>query len=166
MIDRKYYVRCFLNVMNEIFSVSDLKDVFALIVFLTALIGGGYVIFVYYFNKYYTKKYKDDFFYLFWGYEDKEDKVSADKHLSLFIYHFINAYMMNSYSYFNKRYKFFPENIQDMDPTSFMPNATKGNLENFEKKHIKWIKFNVISQYIIIFSGVMFFFLFYISDKV
>lgn len=143
----------FFNVMNEIFSVSDIKDVFALIVFLTALVGGGYVIFVYYFNKYYTNKYKNDFFYLFWGYDDKENKISADKHLSLFIYHFISFYILSSYKWVDKRYKIFPEDIKDMDPNSFMPNATKRNLENFEKKHMKWLKFNVYSQRIFIFFG-------------
>jgi hypothetical protein len=121
---------------------------------------------LYFYNKYYTYKYKDDFLYLFWGYKDTENKISADNYLSLIIYHFISAYIMNSYKFFNKRYKFFPENIKDMDPTSYMPNATKNNLENFEKKHIKWIKFNVISQYIIVFSVGIIFFLFYISDKV
>ena len=115
--------------------------------------GAAYMIFIYYFNKYYTKKHKNDFFYLFWGYEDTENKMSADKYLSLFIYHFITAYKLNSYKFFNKRYKFFPENLKDMDPTSFMPNATKGNLENFEKKHMKWIKFNVISQHILLGLG-------------
>ena len=116
-------------------------------------LGAAYMIFIYYFNKYYTKKHKNDFFYLFWGYEDTENKMSADKYLSLFIYHFITAYKLNSYKFFNKRYKFFPENLKDMDPTSFMPNATKGNLENFEKKHMKWIKFNVISQHILLGLG-------------
>lgn len=42
-----------------------------------------------------------------------------------------------------------------MDPTSFMPNATKGNLENFEKKHMKWIKFNVLSQHILLGLGLV-----------
>lgn len=139
----------FFNVMNEIFNVSDLNDILVLIVFLIIILIFPYIIFVYYFNKYYTKKYKDDFFYLFWGYEDKENKLSADKHLSLFIYHFISAYMMNSYSYFNKRYKFFPEDIKDIAPGSLIPNATKGNLDNFEKKHMKWLRFNVISQNIL-----------------
>lgn len=139
------------KVINDIFSVSNTKDFISLTVFLIIIFSGPYVIFIYYFNKYYTKKYKNDFFYLFWGYEDTENKMSADNHLSLFIYHFIGAYKLNSYKYFNKRYKFFPEDIKDMDPTSFMPNATKANLNTFEKKHLKWIRFNVVSQNIIIF---------------
>ena len=121
------------NVISDIFSVSNTKDFISLTVFLIIIFSGPYVIFIYYFNKYYAKKYKNDFFYLFWGYEDTENKMSADNHLSLFIYQFIGAYKLNSYNYFNKRYKFFPEDIKDMDPTSFMPNATKANLNDFEK---------------------------------
>ena len=119
---------------------------------------------IYYFNKYYTRKYKNDFLYLFWGYEDKENKISADKKLSLFIYYFIGAYSTNSYKWFNKRYKFFPENIKDIHPHSLMPNATKGNLENFEKKHIKWLRFNIISQNILYLFAFMTVCLFFWSE--
>lgn len=139
--------------MSDFIVIDSTEKVLSLIVVLIAVIGGGYVIFLYYFNKYYTNKYKNDFFYLFWGYEDKEDKISANKHLSLFIYHFISFYMLSSYKWVDKRYKIFPEDIKDMDPNSFMPNATKGNLENFEKKHMKWLKFNIISQRVFIFLG-------------
>ena len=151
--------------MNEFIVIDSTEKTFLLIGFLIAIPDMIYILFIYFYNKYYTKKYKDDLLYLFWGYKDSENKISADKHLSLFIYHFITAYKLNSYKYFNKRYKFFPENIKDMDPTSFMPNATKKNLEDFEKKHFKWIKFNIISQYIIVFSVVIVFLLFYISNK-
>lgn len=151
------------NVINDIFSVSNTKDVISLVGFLIIIFSGSYVIFIYYFNKYYTRKYKNDFLYLFWGYEDKENKISSDKYLSLFIYHFITAYDLNSYKFFHKKYKFFPEDIMDMDPNSFMPNATKGNLESFEKKHIKWLKFNVISQNIIVVLCFVFFVLVYMS---
>lgn len=136
--------------MNDFIVIDSTKKFLYLIIVLYIYLGAAYVIFIYYFNKYYTKKHKNDFFYLFWGDEDTENKMSEDKYLSLFIYHFITAYKLNSYKFFNKRYKFFPENLKDMDPTSFMPNATKGNLENFEKKHIKWIKFNVLSQHILL----------------
>lgn len=136
--------------MKDFIVIDSTQKFLYLIIVLYIYLGAAYMIFIYYFNKYYTKKHKNDFFYLFWGYEDTENKMSADKYLSLFIYHFITAYKLNSYKFFNKRYKFFPENLKDMDPTSFMPNATKGNLENFEKKHMKWIKFNVISQHILL----------------
>ncbi|QSG85114.1 hypothetical protein [Acinetobacter indicus] len=136
--------------MSGFIIIDSMEKSLILIGFLIAIPSVVYIIFLYYYNKYYTRKYKNDFFYLFWGYEDTENKMSADKHLSLFIYHFITAYELNSYNFFHKRYKFFPENIKDMDPTSFMPNATKGNLENFEKKHMKWIRFNIISQHIIV----------------
>ncbi|MFV5515342.1 hypothetical protein [Acinetobacter gerneri] len=139
--------------MNDFIVIDSTKNFLYLIIVLYIYLGAAYMIFIYYFNKHYTKKHKNDFFYLFWGYEDTENKMSADKYLSLFIYHFITAYKLNSYKFFNKRYKFFPENLKDMDPTSFMPNATKGNLENFEKKHMKWIKFNVISQHILLGLG-------------
>lgn len=139
--------------MNDFIVIDSTKKILYLIIVLYGYLGAAYVIFIYYFNKYYTKKHKNDFFYLFWGYEDTENKMSADKYLSLFIYHFITAYKLNSYKFFNKRYKFFPENLKDMDPTSFMLNATKRNLENFEKKHMKWIKFNVISQNILLGLG-------------
>ena len=139
--------------MNDFIVIDSTKKILYLIIVLYIYLGAAYVIFIYYFNKYYTKKHKNDFFYLFWGDEDTENKMSEDKYLSLFIYHFITAYKLNSYKFFNKRYKFFPENLKDMDPTSFMPNATKGNLENFEKKHMKWIKFNVISQHILLGLG-------------
>ena len=79
------------------------------------------------------------------------------------VYHFIGVYKINSYKYFNKRYKFFPEDIKDMDPTSFMPNATKANLNDFEKKHLKWIRFNVISQNIIVVLFFTFLTIFFLS---
>lgn len=151
--------------MNEFIVIDSTEKLLILIGFIISILCLLYVIFIYYFNKYYTKKHKNDFFNLFWGYEDKENKISADEKLSLFIYHFLNAYNLNSYKYFNKRYKFFPENIKDMDPASYMPNATKGNLESFEKRHSKWIKFNIISLHIIVFLFLSIFFLFYISDK-
>ena len=139
--------------MSEIFSVSDAKGIIALVAISIMFFSLICIIFIYYFNKYYTNKYKNDFFYLFWGYEEKENKISADKHLSLFIYHFISFYILSSYKWVDKRYKIFPEDIKDMDPNSVMPNATKENLENFEKKHMKWLKFNVYSQRIFIFFG-------------
>ena len=152
--------------MSDFIVIDSTEKVFLLAGFLIAIPEIIHILILYFYNKYYINKYKDDFLYLFWGYRDEENKISADKYLSLIIYHFINSYIINSYSFFNKRYKFFPENIKDMDPTSFMPNATKGNLENFEKKHMKWIKFNVVSQYAIVILVVIIFLLFYISDKI
>lgn len=154
------------NVIAEIFDIKDISHLLSLIMVLTLFVVAPYIVFIYYFNKYYTKKYKNDFFYLFWGYEDTENKMSADKYLSLFIYHFISFYMLDSYKYFNKRYKIFPEDIKDMDPTSFMPNATKGNLENFEKKHMKWLRFNIISQYILFFIAFIVLILFFLSEYI
>lgn len=124
----------------------------------------AYMVFVYYFNKYYTRKYKNDFFYLFWGYIDDEDKLSSDKYLSLFIYYFIGAYNVNSYKFFNKRYRYFPENIKDIPPRSLMPNATKGNLENFEKKHIRWIRFNIVSKNILYTMMIIVIVLFFLAE--
>lgn len=135
--------------MNEFIVIDSTKKLLSLIIVLIAFLIFGSVIFIYYFNKYYTKKHKNDFLYLFWGYEDTENKISADEKLSLFIYYFIGAYSTNSYKWFNKRYKFFPEDVRDIAPHSLMPNATKGNLESFEKKHMKWLRFNVISQNIL-----------------
>ena len=151
------------NVINDIFSVSNTKDVISLVGFLIIIFSGSYVIFIYYFNKYYTRKYKNDFFYLFLGCKDIENKISVDNNLSLLIYHFIGIYKINSYKYFNKRYKFFPEDIKDMDPTSFMPNATKANLNDFEKKHLKWIRFNIVSQNIIVVLFFTFLTIFFFS---
>ena len=152
--------------MNEFIVIDSTEKILILIGFLIIIPEIIHIIFLYFYNKYYVNKHKGDFLYLFWGYIDKEDKISAEDYLSLIIYHFISAYIMNSYDFFHKRYKMFPEDIKDMDPTSYLPNATKGNLENFEKKHLKWIRFNVISQYTVIVSLGIAFFLFYISDKV
>lgn len=152
--------------MSDFIVIDSIKKLLSLIILLLLFFILVCVVFTYYFNKYYTKKYKNDFFYLFWGYEDTENKMSADKYLSLFIYHFISFYMLDSYKYFNKRYKIFPEDIKDMDPTSFMPNATKGNLENFEKKHMKWLRFNIISQYVLFFIAFIVLILFFLSEYI
>lgn len=71
--------------MNDFIVIDSTKKILYLIIVLYIYLGAAYMIFIYYFNKYYTKKHKNDFFYLFWGYEDTENKISADKYLSLFI---------------------------------------------------------------------------------
>lgn len=154
----------FLNFINEIFSVSDTKGIIALIAISLMFFSLICIIFIYYFNKYYTSKHKKDFLYLFWGYEDNENKISADEKLSLFIYYFIGAYSTNSYKWFNKRYKFFPEDIKDIPQHSLMPNATKGNLEKFENKHMKWLRFNVITQNILYVFAIVIICLFFWSE--
>lgn len=146
--------------MSGFIVIDSTKKLLSLSILLIIFLILACVIFIYYFNKYYTRKYKNDFFYLFWGYIDTDNKISSNDKLSLFIYYFIGIYEINSYNFFSRRCQFFPENIKDISEHSLMPNATKGNLNNFEKKHIKWLKFNVIFQkilYILAFIVVIIF---------
>lgn len=152
--------------MSDFIVIDSTEKVFLLAGFLIAIPEIIHILILYFYNKYYINKHKDDFLYLFWGYRDAENKISADKYLSLIIYHFISFYILSSYKWVDKRYKIFPEDIKEMDPNSFMPNATKDNLDAFEKKHLKWIKSNVISQYTIVILVGIIFLLFYMSDKI
>ena len=114
------------------------------------------VIFIYYFNKFYIYKFKQDFFYLFWGVCDQENKFSANNYLSLYIYKFLIFYLIEKISFNKKRYSLFPFKDSAELPSYSMPNAYAENLKIFEIKHFKWILFNLIICSLILFCAAWF----------
>lgn len=130
--------------------------IFSLIAAIMMFLGFILIFFIYYFNKFYTSKFKNDFFYLFWGMSDYENKLSANDYLSLFIYKFLIFYLIEKFSFKNGKYSFFPMKESNLSPPQSMPNAYGENLKLFENKHLKWIIFNILICVLIFFSAAWF----------